>query len=288
MKFKLLSIVTLLSCSFLLFYSCNHAKQIKHTATTYYFNPITGNNANTGTDQKSAFKSFSKLNDIQLNPGDQVLLANNATFQEPLLLKNLKGTKDNKIVFSNYSLPTTSISQRAIIDVKDVLNGISITDCSFIEIKNISISASAGLKNSTTSKKLMRCGILVQPLKDGLTENITFDNLIIENVFYENPGFKRPEKEVKSANGTQNYGWGIRVINSNENATIKDITILNSTVKNVAHTGIKFTGKNRNIKNITVENCEVIETGGPGIQMSGIENGHIANNIVNKRKNNRS
>ena len=152
MKFKLFNFITLFGCSLVLLYSCSQTKQDNHKPTTYYFNPITGSNSNTGTDQKSAFKSFSKLNEIHLNPGDQVLLANNTTFQEPLLLKNIKGTKDKKIIFSNYTLPNTSISQRAIIDIKDVLNGISITDCSFIEIKNIRISASASSNNSTTSK----------------------------------------------------------------------------------------------------------------------------------------
>jgi len=284
-NFRLASIVTLvLFISYpLIFSSCGENQSSSSSATiNYYFNAVTGKDANNGTSQNTAWKSFSKINSIKLKPGDSVLLANNVVFEQPLLLENIVGTSVNKIVFSSYSPTSSTENKRAIISTKNVLNAVSIIDCSFIEITNLEISAKASLTNPTSTSSQMRCGILVKPKRNGTSENITFDNLIIQDVFYEKPEFTRPSGEVKSANGTQNYGWGIRIINANENALIKGVFIKNCLVKNVAHTGIKFTGKNRNIKNILVENCEVIETGGPGIQMSGIEKGHILNNYVNK------
>ena len=258
----------------------------KPVGINYYFDSDKGSNENNGMSPDMPFKSLSKLKDLKLSPGDNVLLSAHSQFKEPLILKNIVGSKDNKIIFSSYSSNKKGkTNDRTTINVIGELNAVSIVDCSFIEIKNILISANPSNENHITASagtKSMRCGILVKPLKNGITENITFSNLIIEDVFYENPGFKRSSKEVYSANGTQNYGWGLRVINSNKNATIKDIVIKDCKIKNVSHTGIKFTGKNRSIKNITVENCQVIETGGPGIQMSGVEKGHIVNNYVNK------
>ena len=86
---------------------------------------------------------------------------------------------------------------------------------------------------------------------------------------------------MNSANGTQNYGWGIRFINSTADAVIKGIIIESCEVRNVAHTGIKFTGSDKSISEVSILNSKVIETGGPGIQMSGVKDGIIRNNNVN-------
>ena len=255
----------------------------KTVGINYYFDSNIGSNENNGLSSNSPFKSLSKLKFLKLNPGDKVLLSTESLFHEPLILKDIYGTKENKITFSSYTLnEKAKTDTRATINVFDNLNAIFIVDCSFIVIKNIAISANPGDKKLIPNVKTMRCGILVKPLKTAVTENLTFKNLIIEDVFYENNGFKRPSTEVYSANGTQNYGWGFRVINRNKNATIKNILVENCKIKNVSHTGIKFTGQDRNIKNITVKNCQVLETGGPGIQISGVEKGHIVNNYVNK------
>lgn len=256
------------------------------TYVSYYINAAIGNNFNKGTSQHIAWKSLSKLNSIQLKPGDTVFLANNMVFEEPLLLENINGTEDAKIVFTSYTPGNKLVEQNATINVKDVLNAVSITDCSFIELKNLTISANARPDKPNSTEREMRCGILVKSKKNGTSENLVFKNLVIKDIFYENPGYQRPSNEVRSANGTQNYGWGIRVINTNIEALIKDISIINCQIENVSHTGIKFSGNNRNIKNILVSNCKVLETGGPGIQMSGVEKGLITNNYVNRSGNN--
>ena len=131
----------------------------------------------------------------------------------------------------------------------------------------------------------MRCGIRMTPDTGPIMQDIILEDLEITAVFYEKPGFIRPDKEVRTSNGTQKYGWGIRVINRDKTAVIKNITIKKCRVENVSHTGIKFTGKDKNIQNIIVSECEILETGGPGIQMSGVETGHIINNNINKSGN---
>jgi hypothetical protein len=263
--------------------SCSKKENLSSGSNTlYYINSVLGNDSNNGTSQNTAWKSLSKINDIVLKPGDSVLLANNVVFEQPLLLNNILGSAQKKIVFTSYSPNNTFIKERATIKTENVLNAICINDCSFIELKNITVSARPGINKNLRSVKPQRCGILVQPTKNGVIENIIFDNIMVQDVFYETSGYKRPITEVTSANGTQSYGWGIRFINRTKEAIIKDIFIKNCQINNVSHTGIKFTGKNHNIKNIVIENCKILETGGPGIQMSGVDQGHIVNNYINK------
>ncbi len=277
----------IVSFAFLLFLlvtnSCSKNQNLSNGSNTlYYINSVIGSDANNGTSQNTAWKSLAKINDIVLKPGDSVLLANNMVFTQPLLLNNILGSAEKKIVFTSYSPNSTFIKERATIRTKNVLNAICINDCSFIELKNITISARPSINKTLKQGKFKRCGILVQPKKKGITENITFDNIMVKDVFYETSGYQRPITEVISANGTQSYGWGIRLINNNKEAIIKDVFIKNCQINNVSHTGIKFTGKNHNIKNIVIENCKVLETGGPGIQISGVDQGHIVNNYIDK------
>ena len=283
-KIKRLLFLVFVAPICLLTSACNSDHKTDPTSefNTYYIHPETGNNNSDGLTKKNAWKSIRQLNNIDLQPGDKILLASGTIFREPLELYHLEGTEKHPIIISSYNPTGADNTSMAVIEVTNSLNGIYIEDCSFLEIKNLKVAANPASDAINNTKKAMRCGVLIKPKLNGTTQHIVLDNLLIKNVFYEKPGFNRAPGEVNSANGTQNYGWGIRVINSNENAIIKDITIKNCHIENVSHTGIKFTGKNRNIKNIVVENCKVIKTGGPGIQMSGVEQGHILNNYVNK------
>lgn len=124
----------------------------------------------------------------------------------------------------------------------------------------------------------MRCGVLITSTRKGAHQNISLTNLEIKNIFYENPNFQRGKDEVRTANGTQSYGWGLRLINYNKNSIFKDIHIESCTISNVGHTGIKIKGP---LKGLKLYNNEVSKTGGPGMQTSIVEDAHIKGNKVN-------
>ena len=126
----------------------------------------------------------------------------------------------------------------------------------------------------------MRCGVLVLVDKPGMSEGIMLKNLKVSNVFYNKKGLKRGKAEVKTANGTQTYGWGIRFIVQSEKAVLKEVEVSNCIVSNVAHTGIKLTAKKNTLFHVNLYHNRVSKTGGPGIQMSGVRFGHIAHNSV--------
>jgi hypothetical protein len=252
----------------------------KTSPTNYYLNPNSKSSSSDGSFN-NPYKLLDEINNLQLVPGDSILLASGTTITGSLILKNVKGTEAKPIVISGYNSGVQSNNQKPVIDAKGFANGILLENCRNIEIHNLTITANAGgMQISGGKTPDMRCGVLVQTSNPGTFGNIVLSNLTVKDIFYEEPGFKRGANEVNSANGTQKYGWGIRFINNTDGALLKDLKILNCEINNVAHTGIKFTAKNHGIENILVSKNRVTETGGPGIQMSGVKDGMVDGNYV--------
>lgn len=245
-------------------------------AKSYYFNVKTESDQNSGLSPEAPFRSLKKINELSLQPGDRILLSAGQVFEESLVLKDLRGSVDREIYVGTYG----ENDKKATIEAAGYFNGILIQDCAHIRVANLEITAN-GKGTDTTVDEDMRCGVLVKTSKTGTYENITLEGLDIHDVFYEDPGFRRGKGEVRTANGTQSYGWGIRFINRTDGALLKNLKVLNCQVKNVAHTGIKFTAFTDGIQGVEVSDCRVLKTGGPGIQMSGVYDGNVKNCVVN-------
>lgn len=252
-------------------------------ANTYFIHPAKGNDKNIGTSIKQPWKSFKNIDSIKFEPGDIIALASGYEIKGSLILKNISGSFNHPVIISSFSSDIIN-SEQAIINSKGLLNGILLENCSHVCIENIKIIADGGNDSHLSSnEKFMRCGILVTISKPIISENISIKNVDISNIFFENQGFERSEVEVRTANGTQSYGYGIRFINQVKNGQIIDITVNNSKVSNVGHTGIKFTGNEReSFRNVKLYGNMVEKTGGPGLQFSYVKNGHVFNNSVNK------
>lgn len=245
-------------------------------ATNYYVHPELGKDNNTGTNVLNPFKNLSQISTLALKPGDAILLAASYTHKGMLSLQGQRGSSINPIKISSYQWGNRFADARATIDAASAEHGVYLLNCSHIVVEQIIIQAEGG-----SSGAAMRCGVLVTTDQAGLYENIQFQQLQIKDIFVEATGFNRGEKEVRTSNGTQRYGWGIRFINRTENAILKDLYVTDCIVENVAHTGIKFTGSSpQTIFNIHVSGNRVLRTGGPGIQMSRVKFGHVYRNYV--------
>ena len=248
----------------------------------HYVHPDIGSDQGDGTS-KRPFRSLSQISNLRLNPGDSVLLAAGTTSRGSVELKNVTGAAGRPIVISSYQAGQSSGNQLAVIDAKGFANGILLENCSFIEVSRLEISAKGGAMKMTDGKvPEMRCGILVHSTQPGTFRDITLSGLVIKDIFYEEEGFSRGKDEVRSANGTQRYGWGIRFINQTDGALLQNLKVENCEISNVAHTGLKFTGKGKSIENISVLNNRLTATGGPGIQMSGVKGGWVKGNTVDR------
>lgn len=250
-------------------------------AKSYYFDAKNGDDANNGTSALKAFKSFKKITDLSLKAGDSVLLAGGITFNESLILKGLKGNLQKLIVISSYQIGNNK--DQAKIDAKGFANGILIQNCSYVEVSNLLISANGGGNEPINGKMPdMRCGVLVTANYAGKFSGISLLNLKVKDIYYEEAGFIRGKDEVKTANGTQKYGWGIRfIINNVPDAILDDIKVESCEISNVSHTGLKLTGPKESIQNIKLLNNKITDVGGPGVQMSGVKTGLVSKNYIN-------
>lgn len=247
--------------------------------SVFYIDSVTGDDSNSGNSPQQAWASFERLKEVSFEPGTKILLAAGSTFKGEIVLENVSGGPENPVEITAYNLEENG--NLPLIDSKGFGNGILINNCSYLTISNIEIAGNGGgVASSNDPRKNMHCGILVTTSKKGEFKNIKLSSLKIRDMFFEDEGFKRGKNEVRTANGSQSYGWGIRVINPTENAILSDVVVENCIITNVAHTGIKFTGKNRNIYRVKLSNNQVIESGGPGMQMSGVKDAHVCHNSV--------
>lgn len=245
----------------------------------YYVHPIIGSDVNMGLTKESPFRQLSSISKLDLQPGDRILLAANQEFNSSLELKNQSGTASNRIVITSYNWSYSSQLVPATINFKGQANGILIQDCNYITISNIKLAADGYLEKD--DRQIMRCGILIKTNKaDSKMSHIKVERIAIDKVYFENKGFIRGKEEIKTANGSQRYGWGIRVINNQVNSIINSVFIHACSISNVSHTGIKLTGEEKNITDVSITENVITKVGGPGIQMSNVKDVHVANNTV--------
>lgn len=254
-------------------------------ATNYYVDALNGNDSNNGLSKNFAFQSLDRVNELEIMAGDKILLANGQVYNGTLQLKNVSGKQGKPVVVSNYKATTGNKADLPLIDAKGYRNGILILNCQHINVSNLQIRADAGgvpdeVSRSAFYKNDMRCGVLITCNRSAEYESIVVSNLHVRDVFYADNGVVRSKKETNSANGTQAYGWGIRIINRTSGAILSGVRVENCEVENVAHTGIKVTASKHSVQDISLIDNVVTHTGGPGMQMSGVLNGHVKGNVI--------
>lgn len=211
------------------------------------------------------------------------MLAGGQTHRGQLRFAGLKGTAEAPITISSYVVNDDVAKLPASIDGRGTPAALHLLDCSHVIVANLVVTADGGGwgTNSATGAE-MRCGILVEAVTPGNFEGIELRDLRVSRVSYYEPGFKRPSDDVKTPNGKSRYGWGVRFIARNEHAKMSQIAVRNSVIERVDHTGLKFTAPSGGIRDVEVEGVRVLDVGGPGIQLSGVVNGHFSRLHVNR------
>ncbi len=246
---------------------------------TYYLDAVNGDDSNSGHSPGSAWATLDQVNKLQLQAGTKILLANGSRFEGCIELKNVSGSIENPILISNYDQEGNDALP--IIDARGKASGMLVENSTYITLSNLAITGDGGgVSTAEDPRQNMHCGVLVTTTEPGEYGHIHLDGLKIYDVFFEEKGFQRGTKEVRTPNGMQSYGWGIRVINRTAGASIKNVLLENCEVENVAHTGIKFTGSEKNIEDVKLLHNRVSHTGGPGMQMSGVKDVLVSHNQV--------
>lgn len=244
----------------------------------FFVDSINGNDNNSGS-KNEPFYSLEKINDTKLTDGSSIFLANGSMFKGSI---NLINNKD--ITITNY-IGRSESNDKPIIDANGLLSAILIENSSDINISNIHITGNGGNESANPHKLIktdLRAGVLYIVSDNLIHKNLTIDNVDLKNIFFQDEGFERNPKEVKTPNGTQSYGWGIRILNLSDKGNLEDIVIKNSLIENISHSGIRVKGKLDNkFKNVKVFNNKLIKTGGPGMVFNSTYNLHAYGNDIN-------
>lgn len=257
------------------------AAEGKASGTTYYVSSINGDNANSGTSEREAWETLDMLLDLELFPGDSVLLEKGSVFDDGYIhLKDVHGAKDAPIRISSYGSGT----KKPVINANGqgvwyqnydrnldnnqhrrmgyVSSAILLYDVDFVEVSDLEItnisddfdyfkgafssvpeasSQSAGADN----KRMDRTGVAGIAKDCGTMEHVYLDNLYIHDVD-GNIGDKHMDNGGIQMNVSQ-------PANEEETgiARYDDIRITNCYVRDVSRAGIcvgytyqwqKFTG----------------------------------------------
>ena len=245
-------------------------------AASYYVHPVTGDDARAGTSADAPWKTLEKANAVGLKAGDRVLLAAGQTFRGQLAFAGLAGTADAPIVLASYLADAAAGATRAKIDGRGYVAAVQVKNSRHVRISDLVLTADGGgMRRGQPAKADMRCGVLIEAEAAGRYGDIELTRLQVSDVSYEEPGFVRPAADVKTANGTGRYGFGIRFIVKSAGAQMSRIAVTDCDIENVNHTGLKFTAPNHGIEDVRVERVRVVHAGGPGVQLSGVRGGRF-------------
>ena len=219
-----------------------------------FVSSINGNDANDGLSENTAFKSLLKINELEINAGDEILLQKGSVFENEFLhLKNCGNINGEKIVISSFGdgekLPHIKTNGNGVwyqdygveLDYSghrykgDVSSSILLYDVENIIIKDIEISNKEEYTDAeaySAPNKMDRTGVAAVAQNRGTLHSITLDNLFIHDVngnvynkHMNNGGIYitafKPENEEKT---------GI--------ARYDGVTVENCYVKNVSRWGI--------------------------------------------------
>lgn len=220
----------------------------------YFVSSINGNDANDGLSESTAFKSLLKINELEINAGDEILLQKGSVFENEFLhLKNCGNINGKKIVISSFGdgekLPHIKTNGNGVwyqdygveLDYSghrykgNVSSSILLYDVENIIIKDIEISNKEEYTDAeaySAPNKMDRTGVAAVAQNRGTLHSITLDNLFIHDVngnvynkHMNNGGIYitafKPENEEKT---------GI--------ARYDGVTVENCYVKNVSRWGI--------------------------------------------------
>lgn len=188
--------------------SVNAEGQNTATGTTYYVDSKSGSDSNDGTSESKAFKTLDKVNALDLEPGDTVLLKKGSVFEDQALkfTKEDSGTAEAPVKISTYGegdKPQINTNGHGQWDLNygtpldnqnhkwkgKVSSSILIEDTEYIEIKGLELTNDRNSATDTEKGKayndayaMDRTGVAGVAKDNGTVDHIVLDDLYIHNV----------------------------------------------------------------------------------------------------------
>ena len=185
-----------------------NAKESAATGTTYYVDSKGGNDSNDGTSESKAFKTLDKVNGLNLEPGDTVLLKKGSVFEDQALkfTKEDSGTAEAPVKVSTYGegkrpqINTNGHGQWKLnygnpLDNQNhkwkgtVSSSILIEDAEYLEIEGLELTNDRESSTDTEKDKkyndadaMDRTGVAGVAKDNGTVDHIVLNDLYIHDV----------------------------------------------------------------------------------------------------------
>ena len=185
-----------------------NAKESAATGTTYYVDSKGGNDSNDGTSESKAFKTLDKVNGLNLEPGDTVLLKKGSVFEDQALKfkKEDSGTAEAPVKVSTYGegkrpqINTNGHGQWELnygnpLDNQNhkwkgtVSSSILIEDAEYLEIEGLELTNDRESSTDTEKDKkyndadaMDRTGVAGVAKDNGTVDHIVLNDLYIHDV----------------------------------------------------------------------------------------------------------
>lgn len=118
--------------------------------TVYYFSSTSGAANHTGTQEGSAWNSFTKLKNIKLQAGDEIRLEAGSVFKESLNLTNFSGSADLPIKITSYGSGPTPIFTPV------SGGGIYASKADYVVVENVAFNNAGGIVGRDSDHWVMR------------------------------------------------------------------------------------------------------------------------------------
>lgn len=263
---------------------------------TYYVSSISGDDCNNGEAPETAFGSLDRINNLELNPGDRVLLERGSVFENQYLHIKGRGTRSDRIEigaygegampcihsngtgiwYQDYGAPLDSPSH---VYKGEVSSALLLYDVEYILVHDLIITNSSPyttMEEYAAPHKMDRTGIAVVAKNRGTLHDITIRDVWVHDV--------TGNVYNKHMNNGGIYMTALTPDNEEKTGVARydGITVENCTVWRVSRWGIavgytyqhqKFSGaeldeetfRKYGHENIIIRNCYVSQAGGDAI-----------------------
>ena len=183
-----------------------YTAEAEELGTTYYVSSIDGDDSNDGLSEDKAFATLDKINEITLQPGDEVLLEKGSVFEDQALHIKGSGSEEAPIIVSTYGegdrpqintnghgqwyqnygghLDNTNHKWKGTVSSSILLMDVEYIEISGLEITNDRASATDTEKDKEYNDAFAmdRTGVAGVAKDKGTVDHIVLDDLYIHDV----------------------------------------------------------------------------------------------------------
>lgn len=242
----------------------------------YYVDSQNGDDSRSGTSPQTAWKTLSKVNRTEFEPGTRILLKAGSIWNEALVPRS-SGTADGLIVIDKYGE-----GPKPIINGDGDGAGILLSNLEYIEVRNLEVTNTSDMESSRRGVYVTAGGQTAPGVYDegGYSRHIYLINLDVHDV---------------TATAGERWAGGIVFLSLvSENPTaFEDVLVEGCTVKGTAANGISFVSNYNNrvgvswgaedyfpSKNVVFRNNYIADVGGDGLYVNCVDGPLMEYNTV--------